>query len=301
MEIKLIVGFIFGMVLGSFTKALADRSLIKRSIWGRSYCPGCKSQLKVYDLFPILSYLILKGKCRYCQKSIPLEYFLVEVLTGLLIALLFTQNIPNNFLDLTLIQQSLVYLDTFFKSFIIVVLLSVFITDIKTGLIPDRITYPAALISVVYLFLISVYKIVLFYLALKQSPLGPYLLPPASDYFVRNSIIAASPLFLGLGSALLIGLFFGGLIYFTKGRGMGGGDLKLGIFIGLILGFPNSFLAILLAFISGSIVGVVLLVVRKKHFGQTIAFGPFLSLGAILALFWGDKIVDWYLKLKLFV
>ena len=97
--------------------------------------------------------------------------------------------------------------------------------------------------------------------------------------------------------ALVIGLFFLSLIIFTKGRGMGGGDLKLGVLIGLAFGYPNALAAILLSFLTGSVVAVILIAMKKKHFGQTIPFGPFLSLGSILILLWGDKIASFYLSL----
>src|SRR5256885_2258995 len=94
-----LLGFVLGTVLGSLAKALADRSLLNKSFLGRSYCPRCKSQLKWYDLFPIFSYLSLRGKCRYCHKKIPIDYLLVEVITGLIVGFLFYLSVlstPNN-------------------------------------------------------------------------------------------------------------------------------------------------------------------------------------------------------------
>lgn len=292
-------GFIFGAVLGSFIKVLADRSLRKVSFGGRSYCESCKHQLHWYDLFPILSFLSLKGKCRYCKKSIPLEYVAIEVLMGLLVVLLFSIAVPKNFLTLTQVQLSILIPDLIFKAFTISVLIVTFLTDIKKGIIPDRITYPAVVISFFYLVIITIYKILLLYRSLSTNPLGKFLLPPYSDFFVRHAIDIAAPFYLGLFAALLLIIFFGGIIFLTKGRGMGGGDLKLGIFMGLVLGFPNILVALMISFVTGSLIGVVLLIARKKHFGQTIPFGPFLTLGGITAIFWGDKILNWYLNLHI--
>ncbi len=87
------------------------------------------------------------------------------------------------------------------------------------------------------------------------------------------------------------------LIIITKGKGMGGGDVKLGAFIGLMLGFPQSILAIVSAFITGALFSVILLITGKKHFGQSIPFGPFLVLGSLISLFWGNQIINWYLHL----
>jgi leader peptidase (prepilin peptidase)/N-methyltransferase len=101
-------------------------------------------------------------------------------------------------------------------------------------------------------------------------------------------------------SGIGIGLFFLILILATKGRGMGGGDMKLGVFIGLVLSFPHSLAALMLAFLFGSVLGVGLIISRLKKFGETIPFGPFLSLASIIILIWGDQIINWYLNFNLF-
>src|SRR5574337_1500402 len=90
-----LVGFILGLVLGSFIKALADRSLTNRTFWGRSCCPHCQHKLQWYDLLPVLSYLSLGGKCRYCHKKITLDYLVTELLMGLVIGFLFLQTFQN--------------------------------------------------------------------------------------------------------------------------------------------------------------------------------------------------------------
>lgn len=230
------LGFIIGAVLGSFTKALADRSLTNRTFWGRSYCLHCKHALRWYDLFPILSFVFLRGKCHYCHKSISKEYLLVEIVLGLLIAFLFWQQFD------------------IFNLFFISILSVLFMTDIKKMLIPDRIVLPAIVIA-----------------------------------------LAAKPFAGGILTALGIAGFFYALILVTRGKGMGGGDVKLGAFIGLGLGFPNGILALALSFFLGALVSLALIFLGKKKFGQTIPFGPFLVTGALIALFWGDKIINWYL------
>ncbi|MBI2021683.1 prepilin peptidase [Candidatus Daviesbacteria bacterium] len=293
-----ILGFTIGTVLGSLVKALADRSLKGQSFWGRSYCPRCKKNLRWYDLFPVFSYILLRGKCRYCQKPIPLEYLQVEVLMGFLIALLFLIKLPANILDLNFISASLIWIELAFNIFIICILMVVFITDIKEGFIFDRVVLPAVIITAIYLVLVSAYKVYLIYNSIVHSAIGRYLLPPYSDYFYRHAILAIYPLWTGLVAAVIIGIFFGLLIFITKGKGMGGGDLKYGIFLGLAFGFPNSVLVLLLAFLIGALVGIIVLILGKKKFGQTIPFGPFLSIGGLLTIFWGQQILDWYLSLR---
>lgn len=251
----ILIGFILGAVLGSFVKALADRSLDNNSFWGRSYCPKCQHKLAWYDLFPIISYLLLLGKCRYCHKKIEIEYLLVEVVMGVLIALAV----------ITFGMTQIIELIS--KIFFITVLAALFLTDLKKMFIPDRIVLPAIAIGIV-LNLITV---------ILKSSVEPFLL--------------------SLVTGAAIGGFFLSLIIITRGKGMGGGDVKLGAFIGIMLGFPQALFAIILSFLTGAVVSLILIAVGKKHFGQTIPFGPFLVLGSLIMLFWGNQILEWYLKL----
>lgn len=299
------IGFIVGVFLGSLTLCLASRSLTGESFWGRSYCDYCKKQLKWFDLFPIFSFLILKGKCRFCQKKLNKEYLFLEILMGFLVGLLFYFYLPqdfslflNNFTFFNL-EGVFFFSQLFFKVFIICVLIAIVITDLKKGLIPDRITYPSILISFIYLATFSLAQIGFLYFSLKNSDIGKYLVPPYSDYFLNNAYSLALPLQNGLLAALILTLFFALLIFITKGRGMGGGDLKLGIFMGLVFGLPDAILALMLSFITGSIAGIGLIIFGKKKLGQTIPFGPFLALGSLITLFWGKEILNWYLSIKI--
>lgn len=271
---------------------LAQRSVTNKSFWGRSYCFKCNKRLHWYDLLPLLSYLYLKGQCRYCKSPFGVRHLIVEIVTGVLVAILFYLNLTL----LGLMSGNLVYyLEFSFKLFILVILVILFITDIETGLLPDRITIPATLISLGYWILLSLIKIWLLFYGLTKNELGRYLLPPYTNYFWEHSLLILDPFKWAIFASLLIGLFFGSLIFITKGRGMGGGDLKMGIFLGLALGLPGGILSLMLSFLLGSLVGIALLVAKLKSFGQTIPFGPFLSIGAIIALFWGEKIINWYL------
>lgn len=297
-----VIGFITGTILGSLVKALADRSLSNRSFWGRSYCPHCKKLLKWYDLLPIISYLILGGKCRYCGDMIGMDYLLVEVVIGILIGFLFWQS-SQNFSAIggpaSGWQFSIFLLDLIFKTFFITILAVLFLTDLKKMFIPDRIVLPAIVISIIFIIFITVIKVIFLYSSLNQTQIGQLLLPPHSDYFQRHALISAEPFIGSIISAILIAGFFMILIIVTSGKGMGGGDVKLGAFIGLGLSSPNSFVALMLAFLTGALISLILIIFGKKHFGQHIAFGPFLVLGALVTLFFGNQILDWYLHLSL--
>ncbi len=299
----IIIGFVFGMVLGSFAKALADRSLSKKSFWGRSYCLDCKHKLAWCDLFPIFSYIILQGKCRYCRKKIPLEYPIAEIILGILVGFLFWQSFKNfqftifNFHSIFNLQFSIFIFELVYKTFFILILAVLFITDLKKMFIPDRIIIPSIIIGVIGITAVTIYKIGHLYYYLSQSAVGRLLLPPHSEYFQRHALITAQPFLLSILMGLAIGGFFLSLIIITRGKGMGGGDVKLGAFIGLMLGFPNALAALVLSFLSGAVFSVGLILLGKKHFGQTIPFGPFLVLGSLIVLYWGNQIMDWYLKL----
>lgn len=293
-----IIGFVLGAILGSFVKVLADRSLTGKVFTGRSYCPNCKHTLAWYDLFPIFSYIFLKGKCRYCGTKIGIEYLLVEVVMGILIGLVFWQSFQFSVDSLQLnFQFSIILLELVLKTFFIIILVVLFITDLKEMFIPDRIVLPAIVIAVISLFVITLYKIGYLYYYLSQSTVGRLLLPPHNEYFQRYAIVTAQPFIYGILMGLVIGGFFLSLIIVTRGKGMGGGDVKLGAFMGIMLGFPNALFALILSFLTGAIFSVGLIILGKKHFGQTIPFGPFLVLGSLIMLFWGGPIVDWYLKL----
>lgn len=294
-----VLGFIIGICLGSFTKVIADRSLTNKSLWGRSYCENCKHKLAWYDLFPVFSYLILRGKCSHCHAKFSPEYLLVEILMGLLVAGVFAKVIPSQFLELNLVSWGVVSLSLLMYLTIVVVLFAVFMTDFKTGYIPDRITHPGTWFLFILQIITAIYNIILFYLSLKFSDLGKYLLPGYSNYFYTNSLEIAQPLIYGCIMALVLGLFFYLLIIGTRGRGMGGGDLKLGVFLGLAFGFPYALVVLMLSFLLGSVFGVGLILIGKKKFGQTLPFGPFMSVAGLIVIFWGSDILNWYLHLNL--
>ncbi len=294
-----IFGFLLGAVLGSFVLVLADRSLTKKSFWGRSYCTYCKKKIRWYDLFPIFSYIFLKGRCRNCKKKLSLVYPAVEIILGLVVGYLFYQTFNNFQSIIQNFQLTIILLNLLIKTFFIVILSVLFITDIKEMFIPDRVIFPSIIIGFVATLLLTVSKAGYLYYYLSQSAVGKFLLPPHSDYFQRHALFIGQDFLFSILCALGIGGFFMALIIITKGKGMGGGDVKLGAFIGLMLGFPQSLLAIILSFILGAVFSIFLLLTGKKHFGQLIPFGPFLVLGSLIALFWGNQILDWYLHLRI--
>ena len=228
--------FILGLAVGSFLNCVIYRLETGGSfLRGRSFCPHCKHLLGWPDLIPVLSFLILKGRCRYCHKKISFQYPLVEIATGLLFLLIF------NF------QFSI------FNYLIAPFLVIIFVYDLKHFIIPDEVIYPAIAIAAICNF-------------------------------------SAWP------SALGAAAFFGAIVLISRGKWMGVGDIKLGFLMGLILGWPNILVALFLAFLIGAIIGVGVIISGKKTLKSEVPFGPFLVTGTIISLFWGQKIINWYLN-----
>src|SRR3990170_8674180 len=158
-------------------------------------------------------------------------------------------------------QLSIITLLYYF--FLISILIVVAVVDFKYSLVPTTLVFAASLVSLFYNY---------FFLT--------------SGQFVQ-SVLAA------FGAAI----FFLVIVLLTRGRGMGEGDVVLGFLIGMVLGLKESILAIFLAFLIGAIVSLFLIVLGRKHFGQTIPFAPFLALGFLISLFWAKEIINWYLML----
>ena len=271
-----IVVFLLGLATGSFLNVLIDRLPKEEPVlMGRSYCDHCHHKLSWYDLIPLLSFVLLRGRCRYCQKRISWQYPLVELVTGVLFVL-------GSFGNLGRFGESLISLCYLF--FVICSLIVIFFTDLKYGIIPDKVVFPA--IGLVVLFhLMRVFCFV----------------PPSEESRSLSCHLGGGTSPGHLGGVLLAGLavaaFFGLLVILTKGRGMGMGDVKLALLMGLFLGFPKILIALYFAFLTGALVSVILILGKKKKFGQTIPFGPFLVGGTIFALFYGSRAIDWWLAL----
>jgi leader peptidase (prepilin peptidase) / N-methyltransferase len=261
MSIAKFLIFIFGLAVGSFLNVLADRLPREETvIKGRSHCEKCKKNLKWCDLIPLLSFIFLKGKCRYCKTHLSFYYPFVELVTGTLF-LITTIFILKNSQSPTVNSQSLISLAYYL--YIVSSLIVIFFADLKYGIIPDKVVFPAILISIIYL--------------------------------VFNNSYLLFPNFL---SAISACLFFLSLFLITKGRGMGFGDVKFAFLMGLILGYPNIIISLYIAFLTGAIIGCILIIwKRKKLFGTSIPFGPFLVAGTFLALFWGADILHLVLNL----
>ncbi len=252
--------FVFGAIIGSFLNAVLWRLRTKESfIFGRSYCPHCRHELAAVDLVPIVSYLLLGGKCRYCKKTISPSYLAVELTMGALFLLAALSVLPAGIpVDLSLaLPRLLLYW------YLIGVFVLVFVFDLRYMMILRSVTLPAAALA-----------------ALANLALG-------------MNIFA-----LILAAAVGCGFFYLQLVL-SKGRWIGGGDVWLGLLMGAALGWPGVLVALFLAYVSGAVFGLALLAMRKKTLQSQLPFGTFLSAAAVLTLLYGERIVAWYLGLVL--
>ncbi|MFA6974149.1 MAG: prepilin peptidase [Parcubacteria group bacterium] len=255
--------FILGLIIGSFLNVVVYRLRVAESIaHGRSKCPNCQKQIVWYDNIPLLSFILLRQRCRYCREKISYQYPLVEVGTGLLFALVGLNFF--NMADLTTWTTTLYYLG------VISFLVAIFVYDFLYMEIPDLVLWPA------------VTWVIAFGLILEGGQGGQ-----GGIGLIYSGVLAAFVAF----------AFFFALVAVSKEKWMGMGDAYLVILLGLILGWPNILLALFLAFGMGAIFGLVLIVLKKKKMQSQIPFAPFLILGTLLALFWYAPIVNWYLGL----
>jgi len=168
-----------------------------------------------------------------------------------------------------------------------------FFSDAKYRLLPDKIVYTAIFVTLLFILTLYLVDLKIYHDKLLVGTFGQYLIKAG---FWKNHLFLVLKQFMVLiASSFFISFFFMTLIFITKGRGMGGGDVKLGFLIGLFNGFPGNVLAIFLGFLFGSLYSLLLISLKRKSIKDTIAFGPFLILGSIVAFVWGEQIIKWYL------
>lgn len=252
---------LLGLCLGSFINALVWRLHEKRDwVSERSECVHCHHQLAWYDLLPVLSWLQLRGKCRYCSKPISAQYPLVELLTASLFVLSYAVW-PFGY---DVVGYSM--LGLWLVSTVLLVALSVY--DARWMILPDKLVFPLIAIGVVFSLLRWI---------------------GYNDLGVGEAIIQ-----LLLGIASVAGLYY--LLYaVSQHRWVGFGDVKLGIFMGAVLGWMGGIVSIMLANFIGLLVILPGLMSGKLSRTSKVPFGPFLIVGCYIALLFGERIISWYL------
>ncbi len=250
--------FIFGTAIGSFLNVLIDRLPNNQSINGRSHCDYCGKKLNWYDMFPVFSYFILGGKTRCCKKKLSFQYPLIEFLTGVIFVLVFKDS-P--------------YVESLTRTVLIFGILSclivIFVSDLKYQLISDYVLLGLFIFSVLFHLFVG---------SENPTPTTIYnYLQPLTTY-ILSGLIVCLPIF---------------LIYFiSKERAMGLGDVYLSAIMGFLLGWQAGLLALYIAFVTGAIFGVIVIILKNKKLKSKIAFGPFLVIGTVIMLFWGEKLLE---------
>lgn len=285
-----VILFIFGLVIGSFLNVVAlrydgDHFLFDtKMIGGRSHCVQCGKTLRWFELVPLFSFIFQGGKCRRCGARLSLRYPIVELISALIFLFVPTAIIgqTGNFTALPPITVPLVIFSAVwilaFEALLVMALI-----DIRLGIIPDEINIFLGVLGVVLAIFMGYY-----FGVANHSFLAPFAtIFGLQGNMVLNKIVAA----------LFGGAFFWLLIAVTRGKGMGLGDLKLVIPLGLLFGWPDVLFVMIVAFVVGAAAGLLSIARGKKTMKGTLPFGPFLAIGAATIFFWGAPIFNWYIGL----
>lgn len=261
---------IFGSLIGSFLSVVIHRLRENKKgiLLSRSVCPHCNTKLKARHLIPVFSWIFLKGKCAFCKKKISPSYLIIELTTAALFLLTFLKfnflvEIPSS-IGINIINYSIDWL--IFEQFLIYIvlfslLLAILFYDILYQEIPDQFSLPAISLAIVSALIIGT--------------------PEISDMVI---------------GAITFFAFFGIQILISKGEWVGGGDLRMGILIGALFGVKFGLMALVLAYLSGAMVSIILIIIGKAGGKTKIAFAPFLITGILLVIFMGNEIYDFYLS-----
>jgi leader peptidase (prepilin peptidase) / N-methyltransferase len=254
--------FILGSVVGSFLNVVILRLPEDKSLHGRSACPHCHTQLRWYDLVPLISFLVLGGRCRTCRKPVSWRYFIIEFLTGLTFALLFMWLRPATAFDFVLFARAI-----FFSCFLVIT----FVVDLEHYLILDWVLLPAGII----ILLLNI---------------GLDLVSLPTVWWQGHTVS-------GLIGGGAVCLLFYGIWRLSRGQWMGFGDVKLVFVLGLMVGWPLIIVNLFLGFGIGALVSLVLLALGTKKMKSAIPFGTFLAVSAFITMVCGSNLWVWYLTL----
>ncbi len=257
--------FIFGLLFGSFLNVCIYRLPRDESIaFPPSHCTNCSTPIKFYQNIPVISYLLLGGKCSNCKEGISIIYPVVELFTAILVTLL--------------LYKYGVTLETFVYVLLTLSLIVISFIDLEHFIIPNVITFPGILIGLAYNFLITDWG--LLYKVIPKLDLGNifYIVPriPA-----LNSVFG---LIIGGGTLLLIAYLYK---LIRKREGMGMGDVKLLAMLGAFLGINGVFFIILVSSLVGSVVGIAIILMQRGNMKLALPYGPFISAAAVIFLFTG--------------
>jgi prepilin signal peptidase PulO-like enzyme (type II secretory pathway) len=273
---------VWGLCFGSFVNAwvwrLRQQELLEESkpkrgkhaakdlsiVHGRSMCVDCHHTLAWYDLLPVVSWLSLGGKCRYCHKPISWQYPLVELVTAVLFVVSYAAW-PDS------LQSPVSSLQFFLWLVFVVSFMALLVYDVRWMLLPNKIVFP--------------------------------LMGVAAVFLVCEMVLSGEPwmaLWGAIGGLLAVGGLFWVLYQVSDGKWIGGGDVKLGFVLGILAGSPvQGLLVIFVASVLGTLAALPQLVSKRLKASSRIPFGPFLIVATVVVVLWGQRMVDWYLGIIL--
>ncbi len=273
--------FIFGLIIGSFLNVVSMRYdgghfvLDPQVIGGRSHCPSCQRILRWFELVPLVSFLVQGGRCRRCKARLSIQYPIVEFISGLIF-----MSVPWRTESLITAGPFVWFLPACWTAVFLILLLASVI-DIRTGIIPDELNIGLGILAI----LLGVFLSVSNGNSSLTGPLGNIFSAPGNVWVGR--VIGAVFGF----------VFFEFLLLTTRGKGIGMGDVKLALPLGLLFGWPDILPVVGFAFVCGALVGIIFILLKKKTMQGTLPFGPFLTIGAAFVFFFGTPVAQWYLHL----
>ena len=266
--------FLFGLIIGSFLNVCIVRIPERKSIiMPASACPKCQAPIRPYDNIPVVSYLLLRGKCRKCKTKISPMYPVVELVTGILFFACYRA--------FGLTPEAAKW-----AAFSALMIVLVF-TDLRERVLPDVVNYTGFGIGLAISFFTQPTDGTALWLANRVFAFPP----PAPVLSFADSLLGAA-----VGSGLL---WLVSEAYFRlRGReGMGLGDVKMMLMAGAFLGVKRTLLTILAGSLLGSLLGLAFILARRKESNYELPFGSFLGMAALLVVFFGTQVVNWYQSL----
>lgn len=266
--LQAVLAFLAGLLIGSFLNVCVfrlprDLSVVRP----RSYCPGCEKQIAWFDNIPVVSYLVLGGRCRHCKAGIPLRYLVVELATGAAFALCVA--------ILGLSPAALKW------SIFSAILIALTATDLEERILPDEFTLGGSLAG---------------YVLAAWVPIDAGIV----TFFFSNALGLRMA---SVAEALVSSWVAGGMIWFIgwlyekvrHREGMGFGDVKMIAMIGAFVGFQETLLTLILASVLGSVIGVALALITKKDMATfELPFGSFIGFAGLVIALWGHVLKPWY-------
>lgn len=251
---------VVGLLVGALVNAKVMRTKESLIFTTARSCSICAEPASIHELLPVFGYLAVKGRCRRCKAVVPWQYPATEIAFAVLFAIFAARVLGLWGFDLPSYVSQTEYLLLFVRDALMsTALILVFVFDYRAYIIPDRITIPAMIAAI-----------------LCNVALG----------------VPVTAILLG---GFLLGGFFALQYLLSHGKWVGGGDIRMGMLMGFLLGPWVGLVALLISYIAGAIVGTGLLLSKRRQLGSHVPFGTFMAIGTVIALLWGNQILNWYL------